>query len=173
MPSRYPELVILACAAFGLIGCERELRHTEGPSNLSMLSASQPPEDYARTYEHNAEAISEGRRLFAWFNCNGCHSEGGGAIGPALMDEQWIYGGEPENIYATIVEGRPNGMPSFRSRIPEQQLWQLVAYVRSLSGKVPKDVVAVRQDHMQVEGAQRSRPDAAPAWPPPATPPGP
>jgi len=45
------------------------------------------------------------------------------------MDDEWIYGFEPVNIFATIVEGRPNGMPSFRNRIPDYQVWQLVAYV--------------------------------------------
>lgn len=172
MRSRFPELVPAALVALLLFACERELRHTEGPSNLSARPASQAPEDYEHKYEHNAEAISEGQRLFAWFNCVGCHAHGGGGIGPPLMDDQWIYGGAPEDIYATILEGRPNGMPSFRNRIPEQQLWQIVAFVRSLSGKAPKDAVSPRDDHMRVKEAQRSRPGAAPAWPPPATPPG-
>jgi cytochrome c oxidase cbb3-type subunit 3 len=64
------------------------------------------------------------------------------------MDAQWIYGSEPQNIYTTIVEGRPNGMPSFRGKIPDQQVWEIVAYVRSLSGQLPKDVAPGRDDHM-------------------------
>ena len=36
------------------------------------------------------------------------------------MDREWIYGGQPANIFATIVEGRPNGMPSWRGRIPDE-----------------------------------------------------
>ena len=59
------------------------------------------------------------------------------------MDAQWIYGNQPQNIFSTIVEGRPNGMPSFRGRIATQQVWQLVAYVRSVGaiaqGFVPGD----------------------------------
>jgi hypothetical protein len=42
------------------------------------------------------------------FNCNGCHANGGGDKGPALMDDKWLFGGEIENIYAKIVQGRPN-----------------------------------------------------------------
>lgn len=68
-----------------------------------------------------------------------CHFHGGGGIGPPLMDDLWIYGSEPENIFATIVQSRPNGMPSFGGKIPEFQVWQLAAYVRSLSGLTPKD----------------------------------
>ena len=69
-------------------------------------------------------------------------------MGPPLMDDVWIYGSEPQNIYATIVEGRPNGMPSFRGKIPEQQVWELVAYVRSMSGLLRQDVPSARSDHM-------------------------
>ena len=44
-------------------------------------------------------------------NCVGCHCHGGGGMGPALMDDQWRYGGRIDQIAATIAEGRPNGMP--------------------------------------------------------------
>jgi cytochrome c oxidase cbb3-type subunit 3 len=64
------------------------------------------------------------------------------------MDATWIYGSNPENIYSTIVEGRPNGMPSFRQKIPDNQVWQIVAFVRSLSGQLRKDVAPTRSDDM-------------------------
>lgn len=99
--------------------------------------------------EQNAYGLSEGKRLFSAYNCNGCHSLGGGGMGPALMDEKWLYGGKPEEIFSTIVSGRPNGMPSFRDRIPEAQIWQLTAYVRSMGGGVRKDAAPTRDDHMQ------------------------
>src|SRR5690606_21238546 len=65
-----------------------------------------------RDYEENAFHISQGKRFYTWFNCVGCHGNGGGGSGPALMDDAWIYGSAIENIAATIREGRPNGMPS-------------------------------------------------------------
>jgi cytochrome c oxidase cbb3-type subunit 3 len=102
-------------------------------------------------YDDNAYAISEGQRLFQWFNCAGCHAlGGGGAIGPAMSDEQWIYGKAPEQIFSTIVQGRPNGMPSFGARSPNQQVWQLVAYVRSLSGALPKAASPTRNDSIHI-----------------------
>jgi cytochrome c oxidase cbb3-type subunit 3 len=64
------------------------------------------------------------------------------------MDDEWIYGSEAAQIYRTIVEGRPNGMPSWAGRIPDTQVWQIVAYVRSLSGLVPSAVRNSRSDHM-------------------------
>ena len=85
-------------------------------------------------YEGDARAREQGRRYFDWFNCGGCHGgRGGGGIGPPLADNDWIYGGEPAQIFETIVKGRPNGMPSFGGQIPESQLWMIVAYVRSLA----------------------------------------
>src|SRR4051812_7083051 len=65
-------------------------------------------------YEGNAYAMTEGERLFNSMNCVGCHFHGGGGIGPPLMDDKWIYGGESAQIFDTIIRGRPNGMPSFR-----------------------------------------------------------
>ena len=101
-------------------------------------------------YDENAYAIGEGNRMYNWMNCVGCHAHGGGAIGPALMDDEWIYGSEPENIFQTIVEGRPNGMPSYRGKLSNQQVWQLVAYVRTMSGLTRMDARPSREDNMHI-----------------------
>jgi mono/diheme cytochrome c family protein len=74
--------------------------------------------------------ISEGERLFRQ-TCQGyCHGKGGGpARAPKLrgnkLDGNFIYG--------RIMGGSPNGMPAFASRLPQEQVWDLVAYVMSLS----------------------------------------
>jgi len=60
-----------------------------------------------------------------------------------------------EQIYATIVQGRPNGMPAFAGKLPATQVWQLVAYVRSLSGWIRKDVAPARDDAMQVKAQEQ------------------
>jgi cytochrome c oxidase cbb3-type subunit 3 len=152
--------VLLLCAAALLLGCKREERgfRVQPPSaesanpavKMSDLQPGTPTPDATveNEYEENAFAISEGQRLFNWYNCVGCHGNGGGGMGPPLMDHKWIYGSEPENVYSTIVQGRPNGMPSFRGRIPDYQVWQLVAYVRSMSGLVPHDAATGRPDDM-------------------------
>ena len=158
----------LCAAALGLLlnGCERERRgfrdSLPGAGALTMVRQSdlQPGPRTAEAsvespYDGNAYAVGEGKRLFNQYNCSGCHFQGGGGIGPPLMDAEWIYGSEPENIFATIVEGRPNGMPSFRHRIPDQQVWQIVAYVRSMSGLLAKDVAPGRSDDMQVNAQEQ------------------
>jgi cytochrome c oxidase cbb3-type subunit 3 len=87
----------------------------------------------AAQYYDNAAAVTTGKKLFAQYNCSGCHSNGGGGMGPSLMDDEWIYGGRLEQIHQTLVEGRPNGMPAWGGKVPDEQLWQLSAYVRSMS----------------------------------------
>jgi cytochrome c oxidase cbb3-type subunit III len=144
------------------VACERETRrYQELPAGATraegirqtQLQAGGPQEQppVPGPYDENAWGISEGKRLYSSFNCVGCHAYGGGGIGPALMDDKWIYGATPPQIYSTIVEGRANGMPAFGGRIPDQQVWQLVAYVQSMSGRVPKDAAPSRDDNMSVK----------------------
>jgi cytochrome c oxidase cbb3-type subunit 3 len=87
----------------------------------------------AAKYYDNPEAVKVGKFLFGSMNCAGCHTNGGGGMAPSLMDNQWIYGGRLEQIHQTLVEGRPNGMPAWGGVLPDEQLWQLAAYVRSMS----------------------------------------
>ena len=90
--------------------------------------------DLINPYEGDDAALADGKRLYGWFNCAGCHgANGGGGMGPPFAKGDWIYGGEPENLYASIAQGRPNGMPTFGGRIPADQIWKLAAYVRSLA----------------------------------------
>lgn len=88
-------------------------------------------------YDESEWTVYAGQQLYAWLNCAGCHANGGGGIGPPLADEKWIYGSEPLDIFATIWQGRPNGMPAFGNRIGQQQAWLVVAYVRSLARLTP------------------------------------
>ncbi len=123
-------------------------------SDIHPGTSGQPqPVDNAA--EEEAFAVNEGKRFFTQYNCSGCHFNGGGGIGPPLMDEKWIYGDKSENIYATIVEGRPNGMPSFRQKIPDNQVMQLAAYVRSMSGQLRKDVAPTRSDSMNARRSEQ------------------
>jgi cytochrome c oxidase cbb3-type subunit 3 len=87
-------------------------------------------------------------------NCVGCHSHGGGGMGPPLMDDEWRYGGRLEQIAATIAEGRPSGMPAWRGKLTEDQIWKLAAYVRSMSGQPSKDAVSSRADAMSATAPQ-------------------
>jgi cytochrome c oxidase cbb3-type subunit 3 len=108
-----------------------------------------PQPQVTNPYNSSAYDISEGQRLFDWYNCSGCHSHGGGGIGPPLIKTQWIYGGEPENLFDTIVKGRPNGMPSWGGRIPEYQIWQIIAFIKSMNGQQPTSATPARTDMIE------------------------
>ncbi|MBZ9992693.1 c-type cytochrome [Mesorhizobium sp. BH1-1-4] len=167
-------VAVLVSATLVLAACQREERDTRPQSALG--SGEQPTpvttlepggerpfhtDNKAASFEANAFHMSEGKRLFSWFNCSGCHANGGGGMGPALMDEKWIYGSSMESIHATIRDGRPNGMPSFRNKIPDDQIWELAAYVRSLSGNAPSSAAPQRNDDMMVHPSENRMPDAA------------
>jgi cytochrome c oxidase cbb3-type subunit III len=153
-------LLAAVLLTLALAGCERETRrYQELPAasnretgvRLTPLEPGQPQHQapVRSPYQDNAWGTNEGKRLYAAFNCAGCHAvNGGGAIGPALMDDKWIYGSNPDQIYSTISQGRPDGMPSFGGHIPEQQIWQLVAYVQSMSGQVRSTIAASRSDDL-------------------------
>jgi len=161
MSSRCPASLLALAAIAAVSGCDREERQTRGkplgetiPSTTStakILAASGklPALDpRAAAYENNATAISEGQRLYNWMNCSGCHFHGGGGMGVALMDGKWRYGGRLDQIAASISEGRPKGMPAWKSQLTEQEIWQLAAYIRTLSGQVRKDAVSARADEL-------------------------
>lgn len=95
--------------------------------------AMPPLNPIAGKYDGNAKAIAAGKRLYDWYNCAGCHFHGAGGIGPSLADDIWIYGGRIDQIYDTIARGRPNGMPSWQGKIPPNEIWEIAAYVHSLS----------------------------------------
>jgi cytochrome c oxidase cbb3-type subunit 3 len=87
-------------------------------------------------YEGNANAVATGAKLFVAYNCVDCHgADGSGAMGPSLADGRWHFGGAPAEVFESIYQGRPEGMPAWGSLISPDQIWLLVTYVRSLEVK--------------------------------------
>jgi cytochrome c oxidase cbb3-type subunit 3 len=166
--------IVLLLAFATLAACDREKRDfttpaaPDGATMASRLTPQQPAQAQEtqvavstkspRPYEDQARDVSDGKRFYRWYNCNGCHGGGGGGgMGPPLMDNEWIYGREPAQIFETIARGRPNGMPSFGGHVPDDQIWKLVAYVRSMSGLLPSDVAPGRGDQLLGSVAEQRR----------------
>lgn len=160
---------LLALATLATAACKREERRfreippaADATTNVVMSTLQPGPSIVSVASEHpydrDAYAIAQGQRLYVQMNCAGCHGlAGGGSIGPALMDEKWVYGSDPANIFSTIVEGRPNGMPSWRGKLSNDQVWQLVAYIRDMAGLHRKDVRASRTDDMAAVSDNQNR----------------
>jgi cytochrome c oxidase cbb3-type subunit 3 len=168
MTRRWAVGVGLCAVSVVAASCEREIRpfqtlavasaRTQKPVLSPLFPGGQPlPEPNESPFQKNAYGTAEGKRLFDQYNCTGCHSHGGGGMGPPLMDDKWVYGSEPANIFESIVEGRPNGMPAWRNKVPDQQVWQLVAYIQSMSGNEPIDVLPSRSDHMRYSTPENAR----------------
>ena len=106
-----------------------------GPVPGPNTAAPRPPNPYYQ----NRDARAEGRQLFIRFNCSGCHGgRAGGGMGPSLRDVDWLYGSEDAQVFSTIAEGRAHGMPSWGSKLTEDQIWKLVTYIKSL--RTPDEV---------------------------------
>lgn len=142
-------LVVAGCAVGLVAACQRdegrELPHG-APQGMAMTALSDSaggvrPGIHSQVsygsirnpYEGNVQAQHDGRQLFLMYNCVGCHGgRAGGGMGPSLRDSAWIYGNSDANLFATITEGRPAGMPTWGGRIPEDQIWKLISYIRTL-----------------------------------------
>jgi cytochrome c oxidase cbb3-type subunit 3 len=76
-----------------------------------------------------------GERIFL-NNCAPCHGSDarGGRGFPNLADNDWLYGGEPAQIVTSVTNGRMGVMPALGPSLGEENVKNVAAYVRSLSG---------------------------------------
>lgn len=116
----------------GVAQWEKEMSKADelyGP--LYAKFAAMPVEEVA----NDPQALKMGGRLFA-SNCSVCHgSDAKGAYGfPNLTDDDWLWGGEPETIKATILHGRQAVMPGWLNTLGEDGIRHVTGYVRNLAG---------------------------------------
>lgn len=134
-----PGAVILF--AISLAGCQEQSADTAvtGATPAISVPIGPPPGPIPIAPQNDnpfrdAVARENGRKLFVRFNCSGCHGgHGGGGMGPSLRDPVWLYGNSDAHVFDSIAQGRGQGMPSWAAMIPQEQIWQLVAYVKTLN----------------------------------------
>ena len=82
------------------------------------------------------EARRIGERLFLNY-CATCHgSDARGARGfPNLRDNAWLWGGSPEQIETSILDGRNGVMPAWQESLGDEGVADVTEYVHSLSGR--------------------------------------
>ena len=96
-------------------------------------------------YWGDMAAIKQGHDMFISMNCAACHGyDLKGGMGPDLTDQRWRYGASDVDIFNSIFRGRAQGMPAWGEVLPQNQIWELVAYVRSLGGAGPARYRAAR-----------------------------
>ena len=107
-------------------GVETPVGPIPGPGVASHVN----PNPYS---DADPQIATEGRRWFKRYNCDGCHGgHAGGGMGPSLRDVDWLYGDTDAQIFDSIAAGRAHGMPAWGTKLPEDHIWKLVAYIRSM-----------------------------------------
>ena len=99
-----------------------------------------------KTVAANPEARQMGQRLFLTY-CAQCHgSDAGGSRGfPSLKDRDWLYGGEPEAIRTSILEGRNGMMPPMGPVLgSDEDVRDVMHYVFRLGGRAFDGIRATR-----------------------------
>lgn len=137
--------VVVAVMFLMLAACDRDPRVSSGQDPAAVPPPPTVPQiplvpgmprgapAMRNPFTGDTHALAEGKRLYHWMNCSGCHFNGGGGIGPPLMDDDWIYGGDPAQIFDSIASGRANGMPTYGDKLAAEQIWQIVAFVETLN----------------------------------------
>jgi cytochrome c553 len=117
------------------------LRFVDHPEHIQLGRTTPSPNALRLTnpFDADPQVKTVGSQLYLSYNCVDCHGvDGSGAMGPSLADGRWHFGGTPSEVFESIYQGRPDGMPAWGGRISDADIWRLVAYVRSL--EVGKDV---------------------------------
>jgi len=95
----------------------------------AVAKASQPT---ANPYRGDAAAIAEGQQVFLQI-CAACHKpDASGLVGPSLVDPYWKYGHSDAELFQTVMEGRPGGMPAWGTQLGSEKIWRALAYLETL-----------------------------------------
>ena len=112
--------------AAALASCAPEKR--ELTPTAPLTDPSNRADQRVSIFEGNFWNVSQGSLYFTWYGCGRCHGDDAKGV-LDLGDERWRYGGSIKDIFDSIADGRQGGMPAYRSRMSEEQLWEVSGYV--------------------------------------------
>jgi len=93
--------------------------------------------------QSDESSIAEGRKVYLR-HCASCHGQSGkgdgsmalaGGTPSNLVDETWDHGSSDGEIFVVIRDGTGSDMESYKDKLTEKQIWQIVNFLRSLSRK--------------------------------------
>jgi mxaJ protein len=117
---------------------------TIGAVGTSGILAAQgsAPAAKKNPFTGNADAIADGKKMFVQNGCSGCHGVGGGGgMGPSLIDDEWKFGSDDETLFKLIKGDIPDQtMPKVYNVLPDEEVWKLLAFVRSIYAGDPAKV---------------------------------
>lgn len=100
-----------------------------------------------RDYDLDQTMVTQGEALFKEpTNCVLCHGEDGKGMistgAPNLTDNIWLWGDTRESLRETLRYGRAGVMPEWQTKLGNERIMLLAAYVYSLSDKTPATATA-------------------------------
>ena len=120
---------------------EKDMKKADTEVKAYLSKMSMNVDETTATLMKDAADLSKGKALFET-NCVTCHNpKGEGNIGPNLTDKNWIYGFDIKDVFKTVKNGTPNGMPEHNSKFNPVQIQQVASFVLSLpdaKGKAPQ-----------------------------------
>ena len=134
-----PVLAALAAASALFIAADAPTLTAAEAGQETAAEAQENP------IEATEESIAAGRRIYGRFcrSCHGMRADGRGMAAPAgsrpanLIDEEWVHGDSDGAIYTVIREGVPPkyDMDAWEGRITDDEIWNVVNYLRSLAAE--------------------------------------
>jgi len=114
------------------------MKKAEAEKENYLKKAANNVNENTVTYLSDALALDAGKKIFVTA-CAACHAaDGGGTVGPNLVDEYWLHGGSMSDLFKSIKYGWPEkGMKSWKDDYSPAQIAQLASYIKSLKGTKP------------------------------------
>jgi len=119
-------LSVIILTGIFLTACSGENKASDEGAEDLTVSATNP-------LNENDGAIAEGLKLFA-IKCSQCHgpAAAGGPEAPDLTDKETNYGDADDDLFRIIWYGTPNGMPTWEKNLGREDIWKVVAYLKSI-----------------------------------------
>jgi cytochrome c oxidase cbb3-type subunit 3 len=119
---------------------EYEIAMAEGEKQRAeyLLTAADLVDENSVELITEESKLQEGAKIYAT-SCAVCHAaDGGGTVGPNLVDEYWIHGGDIKDVFATIKYGVPDkGMIPWQDQLSPAKMQAVASYILSLQGTTP------------------------------------
>ena len=129
-------------------------------AEMAAAEARWPTPDGPVAFATSPELVATGEQVYTQ-TCASCHNAAlTGGIGPNLVDDTWIHGGEPSAIVNTVTNGvKEKGMPAWGAVLGPQKVQAVVAYVVSKRGSGPPAPVDPSGPPVPVEPTEPTEPE--------------
>jgi cytochrome c(L) len=142
--------LLAACAGARSSAAAEPAASAPAPTQSPPAAAAAPAEGAAgaqkgggkklNKFTGNPAAVKEGRALYLQYGCSGCHGVGGGGgMAPPITDDVWKFGSDDGTLFK-LIKGQiaEQTMPKVYANLPDEEVWKILAYVRSVYAGDPQ-----------------------------------